>query len=178
MTAQIAAHAAAAQRPIEACRQLLQQVMEDCGVGVAPEVFNRQIPAIAEQLAHALYRPMVKAEPGMGLEAWLASDDIGSSSLFIASILAPADITFPKRGERKSRADYPSDADDFGRCHRLLQVMPEWRDQLDQVARAGGPVWARLVANWEELTALYGTKEGDGVFRRITALVKEAEGAK
>ena len=48
----------------------------------------------------------------------------------------------------------PGDPDDFGRCHRLLVLIPEWRERLREVA-AAYPRWRGLVENWDELTSLY-----------------------
>jgi hypothetical protein len=50
--------------------------------------------------------------------------------------------------------DIPYDPDDFGRCYRLLKVMPSWRERLAEVA-AVCPQWAPFVEAWGELTALY-----------------------
>ncbi len=59
-------------------------------------------------------------------------------------------------GRRLARdcADIPYDPDDFGRCFRLLNVMPSWRERLPEVAERY-PAWAPFVAAWDELTALY-----------------------
>jgi hypothetical protein len=48
----------------------------------------------------------------------------------------------------------PRDPADFGRCYRLLKVMPSWRDRLSEVS-AQFPAWKSLVDTWDELTALY-----------------------
>jgi hypothetical protein len=53
------------------------------------------------------------ATPGMGLLAWLSSDDTGLSSLFMAHILYDAP---------KADANFPRDNDDLGRCERLLSA--------------------------------------------------------
>lgn len=46
------------------------------------------------------------------------------------------------------------DPADFGRCYRLLKIMPSWRPRLPEVA-ALFPKWTGLVSAWDELTALY-----------------------
>jgi hypothetical protein len=50
--------------------------------------------------------------------------------------------------------DVPHDPADFGRCYRLLKVMPSWRARLPEVA-ARFPEWRGFVDAWDELTALY-----------------------
>jgi hypothetical protein len=48
----------------------------------------------------------------------------------------------------------PLDPDDFGRCYRLIQLFPQWRTRLPEVA-AKHPEWARIVEHWDELAMLY-----------------------
>lgn len=86
---------------------------------------------------------------------WLLSGDTGLSSLTIWA-------TFTGQWQhlrwgRKS-ASKPQDADDFGRCYRLLRRYPEWRARLHEVV-PHCPGFAPLVAAWDELTSLY-EKEG------------------
>jgi len=87
-------------------------------------------------------------------EEWLAGDDTGISSLTIYSVMT---------GVRVSRTGIPHDSDDFGRCHRLLSLFPEWRGRLGEVA-ARFPEWRGLVEAWGELEGLYeqGLLSGDG----------------
>lgn len=77
--------------------------------------------------------------------AWLTNGDTGISSETIWSVLT---------GHPVRRAGVPRDPQDFGRCHRLLKVMPAWRARLPEVA-AKYPEWKPLVDAWDELTALY-----------------------
>ena len=67
----------------------------------------------------------------------------------------------------------PYDADDFGRCHRLLERLPEWRDRLPEVA-AVVPAWAPLVVAWNELTRLYTTNERRMLDVRLREVVQKA----
>jgi hypothetical protein len=76
----------------------------------------------------------------MGLQAWLASDDTGQSSLYMASVLG---------GFRRDYA-HPRDLDDFGRCSRLLDAVPEFRPRLSEM-RDKSPEWAALVDSWEAI---------------------------
>ncbi len=77
--------------------------------------------------------------------AWLNSGDTGTSSLTIWRVLS---------GETPQRASIPWDPADFGRCYRLLKVMPSWRPRLGEVA-AKYPEWTPLVDAWDELTAMF-----------------------
>lgn len=76
---------------------------------------------------------------------WIAGRDVGTSSRTIWSVMQ--DVT-------PSDADVPYDADDFGRCYRLLALIPEWRGSLPRVARRY-PAWSALVREWDRLTEMY-----------------------
>jgi hypothetical protein len=56
--------------------------------------------------------------------------------------------------------DIPYDPDDFSRCFKLLNLIPQWRSQLDEVARQY-PAWRPFVAAWDDLEGLY--VEGDAL---------------
>lgn len=79
---------------------------------------------------------------------WIAGGDCGVSSRTIWSVMMGAKVS------REWLTNYPHDPSDFGRCHRLLNLMPEWRQRLGEMAPLG-PQWAALVGAWDELTALY-----------------------
>lgn len=76
---------------------------------------------------------------------WVMSSDTGTSSKTIWAVMQMVE------------PDYfgtPADPDDFGRCYRLLQLIPEWRDHLRLVAYRY-PAWAPLVREWDALTAMF-----------------------
>lgn len=79
---------------------------------------------------------------------WLLSGDTGISSKTILSVMTGSAMSGP------FRPDIPYDPSDFGRCYRLLQKFPEWRERLPEVA-ATYPIWGPMVAAWDELTKLY-----------------------
>lgn len=78
--------------------------------------------------------------------AWLAGSDTGISSKTIWSVMTgfPVDV----------RPTIPLDPSDFGRCYRLLQEFPGWRERMPEVA-AKHEHWKPMVDAWDELTALY-----------------------
>ena len=49
---------------------------------------------------------------------------------------------------------HPWDPDDFGRCYKLLQAVPEWKNELHKL-KSLSLVWSRLVDNWDVLTEMY-----------------------
>jgi hypothetical protein len=58
---------------------------------------------------------------------------------------------------RRLKNDYPctpSDPDDFKRCYKLLQAVPQWKARLNEL-KTISPVWEKLVDNWDKLTSMY-----------------------
>lgn len=86
---------------------------------------------------------------------WLLSGDTGMSSRTICAVMT---------GSQYFDASTPMDADDFGRCYRLLKLFPEWKPRMNEVARVC-KAWGPLVAAWDELTALYESMYNDGAGR-------------
>lgn len=116
--------------------------------------------AAADAVIAALAVAPTMAEHNMGLEAWLASDDVGASSCFMASVL----------GQFSTNANYahPYDLDDFGRCSRLLDAVPELRSRLDLLAEQS-PEWSRLVDCWDRIEAIADNAEAEYTVRRAVA---------
>lgn len=87
---------------------------------------------------------------------WLLSGDTGISSetIFRVMVGSTAPVAWGK-------ADIPYDPSDFGRCYRLLQLFPEWRNRLPEVANRF-PDWEPFVKEWDSLTALYEEELAEG----------------
>lgn len=80
---------------------------------------------------------------------WIKSEDNGISSHTIwAVMMGCSDV------EKSFGYDTPSDPSDFGRCHRLLNHFPEWKERLNEVTEKF-PKWGPMVREWDELTSLY-----------------------
>lgn len=99
---------------------------------------------------------------------WLYGPDVGCSSLTIFSVLN-------SRGHSMNsqwRLDIPHDPDDFGRCYRLLNAIPGWRERLPEVA-AKYPRWKPYVAAWEELTRLFEEESPSGKCPKLYQRMQE-----
>lgn len=85
-------------------------------------------------------------------ERWWKGLDVGTSSAAIFAMFA--DSPWSLRASEFGGKSTPSDAADFGRCKRLLDLFPEWRAQLDKVGEAYPTTnWPKIVARWAEIEA-------------------------
>ena len=50
--------------------------------------------------------------------------------------------------------NHPYDPDDFSRCYKLLEAVPEWKLELHKL-KPLSKAWSNLVDNWDELTRMY-----------------------
>jgi len=107
--------------------------------------------AAANSICAEFAREPVTASQGMGLTAWLASDDVGESSRFMASVLS---------GAFKANFAIPYDPSDFGRCVRMIEVVPELKGRIHLMCEHG-PMWTAVADNWERWSVMleYSRKE-------------------
>lgn len=88
---------------------------------------------------------MSEATPIQRAMTWLiSSHDTGISSEAICARMVGGAIS--------GKHSHPRDPADFGRCARLLLIIPEWRARVPEMA-ACGPYWATLVARWSDIEA-------------------------
>lgn len=107
---------------------------------------------------------------------WLLGTDTGSSSRTLFSVLAErfahrAGWVYERAAAGGGRGWHstPADASDFGRCFRLLERFPAWRERLHQVVERF-PAWRGLVEVWPELEAAYSV----GELGRVAELLERA----
>lgn len=110
--------------------------------------------------------PQPKPTPAGKPHQWLENGDTGTSSLTIWAVMM---------GTEPDRADIPHDPADFGRCFRLLLVMPSWRGRLGEVAERY-PAWRRLVDRWAELESLWLEESPTGRCPKLYALMQQLRG--
>ena len=76
---------------------------------------------------------------------WAANGERGMSSNSMFAVFS---------GQNPKIASYPHDPDDFKRCYKLLEAVPEWKSQLFKM-RQFSKQWDNLVTNWDKLTEMY-----------------------
>ena len=78
--------------------------------------------------------------------AWTTTRDTGSSSFALGAYMLGAEVG-------SFKASHPHDPSDLGRCLRLLELIPEWKERMGEMSVLS-PAWAALVAHWDELARL------------------------
>jgi len=91
------------------------------------------------------------SELGTKVLSWYRSGDHGISSEYLAAT-ALDDTAWVAR--LRLSAPWPHDASDFGRCYRLVEQIPKVKE-LAFARLADHPVWGKLVAAWDDLSAQY-----------------------
>lgn len=82
---------------------------------------------------------------------WIANGHIGNSSKTMWScLMGSPEGSYP--------INHPYDHDDFSRCYKLLQAVPEWKAELHKL-KPLSKAWSNLVDNWDKLTDMYELNE-------------------
>lgn len=96
---------------------------------------------------------------------WLLKGERGLSS----------EVIFENMCEHKFKGGkhHPCDPADFGRCYKLLELIPEWKKELHKL-KSISPVWEKLVDNWDILTIQYkelvANKKDNGMYKFMESL--------
>lgn len=84
-------------------------------------------------------------------------------------------------GRGLHRADYPYDPADYRRCHRLLEIVPEWRHELARVT-ARWPWFKPFEERWPEFERLWNEEVNTGrapkLYEALQAARVESEALK
>lgn len=100
--------------------------------------------------------------------AWMAGDDTGRSSQVLCVTMLGGRVPTPW---------HPWDPADLGRCLRLLDLMPEWRCRIGEMAVLS-PQWAAIVGALSELEGLYCEEKPSGTaprcYKRMRDLLESA----
>ncbi|MTC72330.1 hypothetical protein [Providencia sp. wls1914] len=137
------------------------------GTPSEPRYMNAIINA-ANLICDEFRKPIVKTSSGMGLTAWLSSDDTGASSKYMASILS---------GQFSVSHNYPWDPSDFGRCIRLLEAVPELESELHKM-KACSPQWSAVVDNWDKWSELYKDRNSNKLYQEMKSAYNSIEASK
>lgn len=142
---------------------ITQELNRQCPGLPADHRYNTIIKAANDIIAEYAREP-VMAHQGMGLAAWLDSDDTGSSSLYMAYAFSyNLDLwmhrTIPSY-------NYPRDPDDLGRCIRLVEAVPEFGRCIPEMARKGAH-WMAVTTNWANWVEMYQAGDTDRLYTEM-----------
>lgn len=119
--------------------RLMKSAAKACPMCAAPKVLmGPSMTSIKREQVAAATKQSVHDRA----HAWIAGSDRGVSSETIWGVMMGAPI---------DRPSHPHDPADFGRCARLLRLIPEWRARIHIMAGMG-PYWDALTARWDEVT--------------------------
>ena len=76
---------------------------------------------------------------------WMANGETGMSSKTMWNCFM---------GSPEFTVNIPYDPDDFSRCYKLLQAVPEWKNELHKL-KPLSKEWSNLVDNWDKLMSMY-----------------------
>ena len=83
-------------------------------------------------------------------DRWWLGTDVGKSSAAIFAVLCRECRQW--EANQYGQKATPQDAADFGRCKRLLDAIPEWRNRLDEVmVKYADTAWPNILARWGEI---------------------------
>lgn len=116
--------------------------------------FNQKFEADCEKSAKELDKEM---DTRKKIVSWINGGDVGCSSQTLWSIMMGIDCD----------PSIPYDRWDFGRCHRLLQMVDKetQKECLKEVAQKY-PIWIPYEREWEKLTELY-VKGNEEEFKKL-----------
>lgn len=96
---------------------------------------------------------------------WLANGHVGMSSKTMFNCLI---------GHKDFAINHPYDPDDFSRCWKLLEAVPEWKNELHKL-KPLSKQWSNLVDNWDKLTEFYENmrqvKKANGMYEFMQPLI-------
>lgn len=120
---------------------------------------NAVIKAANDIIAEYAREPRM-VTTGMGLRAWLLSDETGNSSQYMAFVLSKTDGGWPEDLAPAPRQAYPRDPDDLGRCFNLIDAVPEFGGRIPEMADKGAH-WMAVTSNWARWLEMYHAGDTD-----------------
>lgn len=104
---------------------------------------------------------------------WITSGETGSSSKTMFGLFMHG-IT--------ERPSHPYDPDDFKRCYKLLELIPEWKERIMEL-KVLSTAWENLANNWGKLTEMFEQNEREswknykviGMFEYMQKLIQTKE---
>lgn len=127
-----------------------------------PSIFNTAIKA-ANLVVEECAREPVKVREGMSISEWFECDDTGTSSKYMAYVIDGGTTRLPIQGY-----SYPHDADDFGRCLRMVRALGFEKKVFLMLTT--GHQWREIASHWDELVAHYDNENWEDLYIFLSGL--------
>lgn len=127
-----------------------------------PSIFNTAIKA-ANLVVEECARVPVKVREGMSISEWFECDDTGTSSKYMAYVIDGGTTRLPIQGY-----SYPHDADDFGRCLRMVRALGFEKKVFLMLTT--GHEWREIASHWDELVAHYDNENWEELYSFLSGL--------
>lgn len=118
-------------------------------------LYNKVVEA-ANLIAAECSRERVYSTAGMTPQEWLASDDVGTSSRYMITVLASLGFPMPDGAT-------PSDGDDLGRCIRMVDACG-LESEIYRLEEMGDD-WCRIARNWSSLKEWYADSDYQAIYQ-------------
>lgn len=161
------------QRQLDAIVPVMNDLMQG---KVSQKKFEKACIAALEAagcpLGYDTSMPGADASIEQRAAAWLCDGRVGTSSRAIHDHMLGLEA---KRGY-----SHPHDPDDLNRCLLLLELIPEWKPRMPEMAQRSD-AWSGLIERWEEIVATFLEEVGLNWSKgkrapRTYALMKQALG--
>lgn len=140
-----------------------QELSRQCpDMPFCPSIFNTAIKA-ANLVVEECAREPVKVREGMSISEWFECDDTGTSSKYMAYVIDGGTTRLPIQGY-----SYPHDADDFGRCLRMVRALGFEKKVFLMLTT--GHEWREIASHWEELVAHYDNENWEELYSFLSGL--------
>lgn len=146
--------------PMMALNECLPMFPADSGVDSGIARYHRYargaVMAVGSPEELGLWREEIEKEISWMADEprWFLGCDTGMSSLAVFSKLTShKDYANKALDEINGKMHHPHDADDFGRCFRLVELM-QWHDRIYEMAPLS-PEWKSICERWQSLCELH-----------------------
>lgn len=140
-----------------------QELSRQCpDMPFCPSIFNTAIKA-ANLVVEECAREPVKVREGMSISEWFECDDTGTSSKYMAYVIDGGTTRLPIQGY-----SYPHDADDFGRCLRMVRSLGFEKKVFLMLTT--GHEWREIASHWDELVAHYDNENWEELYSFLSGL--------
>lgn len=122
---------------------------------------------------------MTKEEIIQKANEWIVNDDTGISSIVIFAVMMGVPVV------NLHNKSTPRDPSDFGRCYRLLKLIPDWENRLEELRKVDysyysmnnnsehSEGWGRFVDNYKKMCELYEEESPTGKAPKLYELMKK-----